>query len=131
MYRYVGTLLLLSARYIWTDCSGGTRGSFSPTKNNVGVVTFATSFKGEWFRNNASGAFFCHGVPPNQIVRPARISVCAYMDAQSAAPAPADAALNRVVMVISLFVRWPPALHPIIASRSGSAMPRLTNEKAD
>ena len=46
----VGTLLLFSARYISTDCGIGTRSSFSPTKNSVGVFTFATSLSGELFQ---------------------------------------------------------------------------------
>ena len=36
-----------------------------------------------------------------------------------------DAALKRLVNVMSLFVRCPPALQPISTSRSGSAMPFL------
>ena len=52
-----------------------------------------------------------------------RVSVCANIEIQLAAPAVAEAALNRVVIVISLFVRCPPALTPITASRSASATP--------
>src|SRR5436305_202236 len=113
MYRRVATLWLLSARYISSDCSFGTRGSFSPTKNSVGVFTFAASLTGEAFQNVMMGAFFCHGVPPNHAVRSSRRSLCANIEIQSAAPAPDEAALNRGVIVTSLFVRWPPALQPM------------------
>ena len=39
---------------------------------------------------------------------------------QFAAPAPDDAALKRPVWVMTLFVMWPPPLHPILAIRSPS-----------
>jgi hypothetical protein len=52
-----------------------------------------------------------------------RVSLCAYIDTQFAAPAPDEAALNLVVKVISLFVMCPPPLHPILIRRSGSATP--------
>src|SRR5476651_361188 len=102
MYRCVGTPWLSRARYISTDCSGGTRGSFSPAKNSVGVLTFEASFSGERLQNSSIGALSCHGVPPNQVDRSARKSLCAYRDTQSDADAPADAALKRLVTVISL-----------------------------
>src|SRR4051812_34966646 len=104
MYRCVGTLWLLTARYISIDCGIGTRGSRSPTKKIVGVFTFATSLSGELFQYASIGAFFCHGVPPNQGVRNARMSLCAYIEIQFAAPAPDEAALKRSVNVTSLFV---------------------------
>src|SRR5258705_1738012 len=110
---------LLSARYISIDCGMGTRGSRSPTKKIVGVLTFATSFSGELFQYASIGASFCHGVPPNHGVRYERTSLCAYIDIHCATPAPVDAALKRSVIVISLLVMWPPALHPIFTIRSG------------
>src|SRR3954447_9065524 len=117
MYRCVGTPLALRARCISIDCGRGPRGARSPTKNSVGVRTFATSFNGELFQYASIGAFFCHGVPPNQGVRNDRISLCAYIDIQCAAPAPAAAALKRSVKVMILFVMWPPPLHPIFNIR--------------
>src|SRR5437867_13371993 len=103
MYRCVSTPLLLSARYISTDCGMGTRGSLSPTKNTVVVLTAATSLSGEWFQYASIGAFCCHGLPPNQGVRNARISVCAYIDTHCATPAPDEASLKRLVKVMILF----------------------------
>src|SRR6266849_1707259 len=104
MYRCVGTPFAFSARYISIDCGIGTRGSRSPTKNSVGVLTLATSFSGELFQYASIGAFFCHGVPPNHGVRNARMSVCAYIDTHCATPAPDEAALKRSVYVMTLFV---------------------------
>src|ERR1700688_1603209 len=101
----------------------GTREPSWPKKNSGGVFTRAASFNGELLQYASIGASACHGEPPNQSVRSERRSVCANIEVQSAAPADDDAALNRSVNVISLFVRCPPALHPITASRSGSAMP--------
>src|SRR5260221_12773224 len=123
MYSRVGTALAASARYISTDCGIGTRASSWPTKNSVGVFTRAASLSGELVQYASIGASACHGEPPNQSVRPARSSVCASIEVQSAAPADDEAALNRLVNVISLFVRGPPALHPITPRRSWSAMP--------
>ena len=73
----VGTSRLFSARYISIDCAIGTRVSASPTKNSVGVFTFATSLIGELFQNRSNGAFFCHGVPPNHVPAERVLSVCA------------------------------------------------------
>src|SRR5438105_1381928 len=102
------------------DCSFGTCESSAPTKSNVGVLTLAADFSGDSSQYTSIGAFFSYGVPPNHSARSARVVLCAKSDTQSAAPAPDDAALNRSVMVINLFVRWPPALQPIATSRSGS-----------
>src|SRR4030095_3947809 len=104
MYRCVGMVWLLSARNISIDCGIGTRGSRSPTKKIVGVLTLATSLSGELFQYASIGAFVCTGVPPNQGVRKARMSLCAYIEIQFAAPAPDAAALKRSVKVTILFV---------------------------
>src|SRR5262249_4289951 len=112
--------LLFNPRYISTDCGIGTRGSCWPTKKIVGVRTFATSLSGEFAQYRSMGAFACHGVPPNHGVRNVRVSLCAYIDTQFAAPAPDAAALNRSVKVMILFVMWPPPLQPDFTIRSGS-----------
>ena len=70
----------------------------------MGVFTLAAWRSGECSQYRSIGAFACHGVPPNQGVRNARWSLCAYIEIQLAAPAPLDAALNRVVKVMSLLV---------------------------
>src|ERR1700730_2223703 len=122
MYSRAGTALARSARYISTDWGIGTRESSWPTKNSVGVFTRAASFNGELLQYASIGASACHGEAPNQGVRPARRSVCASIEVQSAAPADDDAALNRLVNVISLFVRCPPALHPLTPPHRGGAV---------
>src|ERR1700743_433956 len=68
------------------------------------------------------GASFCHGVPPNHGVRYVRTSLCAYIEIQLAAPAPAEAALKRVVEAMILLVMCPPPHHPIFTTRSASAL---------
>src|SRR5438128_12189207 len=98
------------------DCDSGTRMSASPAKNSVGVFTFATSLTGELVQNMSTGAFFCHGVPGNHVRRNAVLSVCPHNDVQFATPTPADAALNRSVIVTSLLTSVPPALQPMITS---------------
>src|SRR5262245_37239621 len=103
------------------DWAIGTRGSLSPTNSSVGVVAFAMSLIGELFQYVSMGAFFCHGEPPNHTNRRNRSSVWAYIDTQFATPAPADAALKRDVIVISLLVRCAPALQPMSTIWSGFA----------
>src|SRR5262245_9964619 len=97
--------------------------SASPAKNSVGVFTFAASFTGELLQNASNGAFFRHGVPPNQVRRNETLSLWPHSEIQFAMPAVADAALKRSVVVISLLTSVPPALIPMITTLSGSAMP--------
>ena len=61
-------------------------------------------------------------MPPNHTERPLRVSVWANIETQFATPPHDDAALNRSVTVINLLVRCAPALAPMTAIRSGSAM---------
>ena len=102
------------------------RSSAGALKNSVGVFTRQAWVTGEVRRNTSNGASSAHGGPPKWKVRLRRKSLSPYIDTQSDAPAPDEAATKRSVCPISQFVMWPPALQPIAISASGSASPAST-----